>query len=269
MKMSLPGRHLSAVLALAAIAGCSQVPHEHNGANEPAKLAVSKPADPPADPSLTHRYSFTDGAKDSAGSVHGVLKNSAKVEGGKLVLANAGRLSSDAALGYLEFPSSLLPSTGSVSIVFWYSGTSAENFSRLIDIGDREGVEGRAFLYFTPRTAGGQSRARITAVDTRTSQTYVEGPAIDDGKPHCVAIVIDGNRMHLYIDGKEPAAAIDLGTNNLAAVRPVHSWIGRSGYDADPGLTGSLDELRIYNRPLSLPEVAAIEKAGADLLPPR
>lgn len=261
--MSILRHHLAAVLTLVAIAGCSDVPHEHNGTHDGAKLPVSKPADP----SLIHRYSFTNGAKDSAGTVDGVLKNSAKITGGKLVLTNTGKLSDDAALEYLEFPAAILPRQGSVSIVTWYTATTNENFARIFDIGDRDGAQGRAFLYLIPRNAGGMTRARITATDTSV-QKFVEAPATDDGQPHSVAVVLDAatNRMHLFIDGKEPAGAVELETNNLAAIRQVHAWLGRSGFDQDPGLTGSIDELRVYSRALTLPEAAAIHAAGPEQL---
>jgi hypothetical protein len=255
-----------AALALA-VAACTHPSSEA----QPSKMAEggTGKVSNAADPSLIHRYSFTSDAKDWAGKVDGVLKNGAKITDGKVVLANSGKASDAADLGYVDFPSSILPKTGSASIVLWYTGTSAENFARLLDIGDREGAEGRAFIYLTPRTSGGNSRVRISAVDTRSSQVMVEGPAIDDGKPHCIAIVFDtpANHMHLFVDGKEAAAAADLGANNLATVKPVHTWIGRSGYDQDPGLSGSIDELRVYDKALNAQEVLSLANLGPDKLP--
>jgi hypothetical protein len=83
------------------------------------------------------------------------------------------------------------------------------------------------------------------------------------------AIVIDGSakKLHLFIDGQEAAPAADLGDNTLDKVNPAHCWIGRSGFDADPGLSASINEFRVYDTALSADEIAAIYKAGADSLP--
>jgi hypothetical protein len=265
MRFSIRSRSLFAVAALVSIAACSSTPPDSKTTGDTGMSKPMAAPKPPADPSLTHRYSFTDGVKDSAGHIDGILKNAAKVSGGKLVLENAGKTSADPALAYLDFPSSLLPKSGSVSIVFWFTGTSVDSFARIIDFGDREDVQGRAFIYFTPHASTDMSRAAITA-DTTGTKTFIDTTPIDDGKPHCVAIVInDGDKkLHLFIDGKEPAAAADLGANTLDKVRPTHTWVGKSGFDQDGALTGAIDELRIYNRALSMQDAAAIDKAGPD-----
>jgi hypothetical protein len=270
MNFHIPMRSIFAALALATVVGCSNSPASDSQSMGASSSAGSPAvaAKPAADPSLMHRYSFTDGARDSTGHIDGTLKNAAKVSGGKLVLDNAGKTSADPSLAYLDFSAAIIPKSGSVSIVFWFTGSSVDSFARIIDFGDREDVQGRAFIYFTPRASTDMSRAAITA-DTTGTKTFIDTAPIDDGKPHCVAIVInDGDKkLHLFIDGKEPVAAADLGANTLDKVRPTHSWIGKSGFDQDGALTGSLDELRIYNKALTLQDAAAIDKAGPDQLP--
>src|SRR4051794_20252870 len=94
---------------------------------------------------LIHRYSFDDGAKDSVGKVDGTLKGSAKVTDGKLVLDNGAKLSDDAKLSYVDFASPIIPKSGSVSLVVWITAKEHPLFARVLDIGDSEGGEGRAF----------------------------------------------------------------------------------------------------------------------------
>jgi hypothetical protein len=222
-----------------------------------------------ANAGLIHRYSFNDGtAKDSVGNVDGNLKGAASVSGGKLVLDNADKNSDDEALSYVEFASSVLPKGDSVSLVVWFSGKDVGSFARILNIGDKDGAEGRAFIYLTPRNADDQARAAITATDA-AGKTAIDTDRLDDGNIHMVAVVIDGaaKKLHLFVDGKEPAAAQDLGDNTLDKVHAVHNWIGRSAYDQDAGLSGSIDEFRVYDTALSLDEAAAIFKAGADALP--
>lgn len=217
-------------------------------------------------PNLTHRYSFSGDARDSVGNVHGILKNSAKIAGGKLVLDNKGEPSGDAT-AYLEFPSPIIPKAGSVSLVFWYDSKATDSFARIIDFGDRDNGDGRAFIYFTASASDGSTRAAMSATDV-AGRIFVDAPTIADGKPHAVAMVIDGaaKRLRLFIDGKEAAESTELGDATLDTIHPTHSWIGRSGFDVDPGLTGNLDEFRIYDKALSPEEIAAIATAGPDRL---
>jgi hypothetical protein len=218
---------------------------------------------------LIHRYSFKDGAaKDSVGKVDGKLKGPASITDGKLVLQNGDKGSGDSGIAYLEFESSVLPKGDSGSLVFWFTAKDVAPFARILDIGDREGAEGRAMIYYTPKNADGKARAAITATDT-ASKTFLDSDPLDDGKPHMVAIVFDGvaKKLHVFVDGKEPVPAEDLGANTLDKVRPVNNWLGRSSFDQDPALTGSIEEFRVYDDALTLAQAAAIAKVGPDSLP--
>ena len=224
---------------------------------------------------LIHRYSFNETnsvtvAKDSAGNVAGKLKGSAGIGAGMLTLTNdASSSSSDSGLSYLEFESSILPKgSTNVSLVFWFTAKETGNFARLLNIGDQDGSEGRAFLYFTPHTGDSQSRAGISATDT-SNRIPLDNRALDDGKPHVVVIVIDGTakKMRVFVDGSEPTPAVDLEGNTLDRVRPVQNFIGKSSFDSDPGLNAAIDEFRVYDNAMSLEEVTAVIKAGPNALP--
>jgi hypothetical protein len=218
---------------------------------------------------LIHRYSFKDPTvKDSVGSDDGKLKGAAAITGGKLVLDNADKNSDDEKLSYVEFASSVLPKGNSASLVVWFSCKDIGSFARILNIGDKDGAEGRAFIYFTPRNADDQARAAITATDA-AGKTSIDTGRLDDGNVHMIAVVIDGTarKLHLFVDGKEPAAAQDLGDNTLDKVKPVNNWIGRSAYDQDAGLTASVSEFRVYDSALTADDAAAIFKAGPDALP--
>jgi hypothetical protein len=219
---------------------------------------------------LTHRFSFSEAAvKDSVGKVEGTLYGGAKVADGKLVLENGDKTSDNPELAYLELKTSVLPKSGSVSIVFWINAKENGAFARVVNFGETTDGSGSAFIYITPRTQDGQARAAISATDT-ASKTALDFNPVDDGKPHCVAVVIDGTakKLRVYVDGKEAGTAQDLGDNTLDKVKPTSNWIGRSSFTNDSGLTGALDELRIYDHALTAAEAEAINKAGVDILPP-
>src|SRR5439155_15432519 len=130
----------------------------------------------------------------------------------------------------------------------WFTAGENTPYARIFNFSDKDGGEGRAFIYFTPRNADDQSRIGISATDA-ASKTSQDNDRLDDGKPHMVAIVIDGQakKLHVFIDGKESHAAEDLGDNTLDKVKPVSNYLGRSSFDADPGFAGSIDELRVYD----------------------
>ena len=219
---------------------------------------------------LIHRYSFNDGAaKDSVGHVDGKLMGAgARIAGGRLLLLNDVGGARDKE-SYLEFAGSVLPAKGSVSLAVWFTARDIGSFARVINFGASEGSEGVQFIYFSPHIEDGSSRAAITGSDV-SSKTNQDFMALDDGQPHLVAIVIDGTakKLRVFVDGKEPNPAVDLGENTLDKVKPVQNWLGRSSFSADPALSATIDELRVYDHALSADEAGAIYRGGADKLPP-
>lgn len=219
---------------------------------------------------LIHRFSFNDGpVKDSIGAITGKLVGAgAEIEGGQLRLKN-DEAAQPSKISYLELSDSVLPHGGTTaSIVVWFTAKEVGAFARILNFGDSDGSEGRQFIYFSPHTADGSSRAAITGSDV-TSKTNLDFEQLDDGKPHMVAIVIDGaaKKLRVYADGHDTKPAEDLGANTLDTVKPAQNWLGKSSFSADPGLAGSIDELRVYDHALSVAEAAAAYEAGPDKLP--
>ncbi len=218
---------------------------------------------------LIHRFSFSDGGKDSVGNVTGQLKGpGASFANGALVVKNADTDAGDK-ISFLEFSGPVLPKAGnSTSIVVWFTAKDIGGFARILNFGASDSGEGQQFMYFSPKTADGQARFAISATDAG-SKTFIDSDPLDDGKPHMVAFVIDGaaKKLHAFVDGKEPQKAEDLGNNTLDKVKPVENWLGKSSFAADPGLTGSIDELRVYDNALTLDDAAALFQAGPDKLP--
>jgi PKD repeat protein len=86
--------------------------------------------------------------------------------------------------------------------------------------------------------------------------------AVAAGSWHHVAVTYDGTRIRFYLDGAldpaQPAVALRFGR----IAEPL--FAGASPYDA-AYLDGVLDDLRVYNRALSGPEIDAIASASAGL----
>ena len=240
--------HKSILLSLCAIAAYSSVANA--GIIHDYSFAAADPASPTV-------------IKDKVGSVDARLKGDAKIVNGQLVLANADKTSADDSMAYVEFASSVLPKGNDATLVIWFGAKDVGTYARLINIGTKQDAVGSAFIYFTPRTADDQSRVAISATDT-ASKTALNSDRLDDDKVHMATIVIDGaaKKLHLYVDGKAKGDAVDLGDNTLDKVKPVQNMLGRSSFDQDPALSGSIAAFSVYDNAMKADEVATAYGAG-------
>ena len=69
-----------------------------------------------------------------------------------------------------------------------------------------------------------------------------------------VAVTIGQGRTAIYIDGEEAASTTDI-TIKPSDIRPAMNFLGRSQFDSDPALTGTIQDVRIYNYALTAEEV--------------
>jgi hypothetical protein len=79
--------------------------------------------------------------------------------------------------------------------------------------------------------------------------------SVNDGQWHHVAGVYDGRTMFLYIDGKldvSQATTTDIPVSD----KPV--YIGENSQARGRYWNGAIDDVRVYNRPLSPAEIAAL-----------
>lgn len=212
--------------------------------------------------SLTHLYTFNDGlANDWIGSAHGTLFNGASIAGGQLVLANDGVTSGQTAVvQYARLGANLLGS-GDATIAVWFTTTNASNWSRVIDVGSQVGTSGDSYLAFTPQSEFDDSRALLRP--SGAAERVALGGTTDNGVEHMAAIVVDtaANLLRLYIDGAEVSTTA-LDGANAGSVNDSLAFLGRSLFNADPGFTGSINELRVYDDARSADDIAADAAAG-------
>ncbi len=214
---------------------------------------------------MTHQYTFNNGtANDSVGTAHGTLMNGASITDGWAWLENTGKLSNDAALEYINLPANILPSSGSASVMVWYTNSVvAPNFTRVFDFGDQVSGAGNSYFFYTPRSSSSDARAVIRAAGG-TEKTATKSGGTFDGFAHTATAVIDSSAgfIRLYVDGAL-ASSTALSGVSAASINNLQSFIGKSLFDVDPGFTGAIDELRIYNHALSATEVSQAYGAGA------
>ncbi|MGW7351580.1 exo-alpha-sialidase [Streptomyces sp. NPDC054784] len=119
---------------------------------------------------------------------------------------------------------------------------------------------------------GEPDRGRVTALVTAAEGVTPEGrPAVrtatvgtgeayNDGAWHHLALRRAGGRLRLAVDGAQTAAPDVPGTVSLSSTFGVH--LGQKA-DSRGWLDGALDEVRVYDRALSDPELAALRETGS------
>jgi len=160
--------------------------------------------------------------KDSVGSVTAGSKVRPSVADGKPDPKNdESSTSNSEKLSYVEFASSIFPQCDEHEPGHVVHGQRYRTLCTLLDIGEKEGAEGRAFIYFTPRTRMYQSRAAITATD-------VAGRVPLDNARHGptasrtwwrLSSTANAKKMACFHRRQRTPAGRDLGENTLDKVR--------------------------------------------------
>jgi hypothetical protein len=95
----------------------------------------------------------------------------------------------------------------------------------------------------------------------------VTGGLVNDGQWHHFALVRAGNAISLYLDGALQGSSSNAGaggpiTTNLRALGTDRVWAKENfAQPQQRFLQGSLEDVRIYNRALSAPEIGALAKS--------
>ncbi|HEV2208889.1 MAG TPA: LamG-like jellyroll fold domain-containing protein [Verrucomicrobiae bacterium] len=220
-----------------------------------------------AQATLVHRYSFNDAPGstnfvDSVGGAawNGTLQGTAALDGTQLQLDGLG--------GFATLPAGIVHNYSQVSIEFWATfGPDNPVWTRTFAFGDQDGsgneLTGLDYCHY----AGGNWQNMN--FQTPASGVYANNPGGINATTNVhVTVVIDpiGNAMYYY---NGVAVTSQPGLNNgaggtvpaFSGLNDVLCLLGKSLYDLDPLLEGSLDEFRIYQGVLS-PSALAINDAS-------
>lgn len=80
-------------------------------------------------------------------------------------------------------------------------------------------------------------------------------PSTIQGVWHNVKLVVNKNRMSLYVDGELKSTVNDIATNILDFDRDVMAYFGKSFYSTDGYYKGYFDNIKVYNRELTKEEI--------------
>ncbi|EEF63189.1 LamG-like jellyroll fold domain-containing protein [Pedosphaera parvula] len=205
---------------------------------------------------LGHRYSFAVDASDSIGGPtwDGALFGNATIANGQLVLDGAG--------SFAQLPSGIINGYYALTVEAWASFGQNNGWVRLFDFGDQTAQGGgNTTAFFSPHDGGNAIRASVS--DGAQGQFASRAGNLDNQTNVHVVVVFDptAGKELVYINDQLAASLNGLNIP-LSAVNDVNSWIGRSMFNADPFLVGSIDELRIYSGSLSASQIALNAAAG-------
>ena len=148
------------------------------------------------------------------------------------------------------------------AVAAWIKPAPAQVWTATVDIQrHREVVRRRRLSVFDPLPQpGGRHAGKIAG--GRWDGQNVPGPVdhtYDDGRFHHVAFVKSGSTLLFTWTGRSRAS----GPTRLPAPRPKFDRCTSGGAAAATGcFTGSLDDVRVYPRALSAPEVQALFLSG-------
>ena len=223
---------------------------------------------------LTHRYSFNDTAgsstfADSVGGSTGNLNNTGSANPNSASL-DGSQLQMDGTGGYAVLPAGLLSTNTQATIEFWASYNTNPFWTRTFAFGDQtgSGTENSGLDYC--HYAGGNYQNLNYQTNTSGPGTYVNNSGGLDGQTNVhVTVIVDPVNDKLYYyngttlrsSGLQGGAAFVFPLNEI---NDANGLLGRSLFDVDPTLNGSLNEFRIYNGVLSIQQLALNDASGPD-----
>jgi hypothetical protein len=215
-----------------------------------------------------HSYTFEDGtANDSVGSAHGTLVGDAAVVNGQLVLDGDG--------DWMDMPGDIIAMNTyeelTIEVMFTSVAGGNTGFHTLTVFG-QDGTEenpgwGYKYLCLQPARGDNVSRGMIQTssmgINPWEAETGVSDVVEhDDGLEHHMVCTVDDTELAFYVDGVLIGTAALAPDNSIAGISTDAARIGKGVYGVDPLWAGSVEELNIYNRALSLAEVQANYAAG-------
>jgi hypothetical protein len=231
-----------------------------------------------AEAKFVHRWSFDANGSDSVGGATAVLQSGATVSGGELQLNGSST-------AYATLPiDGTLSTLGSSTIEAWATYNALTPWARIFDFGDgdRTANPSQGFLALTgspefcfPCTTSSSANFGITPTsNTDPGQvTLFEAGIPGPGVEVHYAVVFDALAQLgiLYVNGVEVASAtsFDLTPSDIVSVDSTeHNWLGRSRFNQDTYMSGSINEFRIYDTALSATEIGTSFDLGPDNVVP-
>lgn len=205
---------------------------------------------------LVGRWTFDEGegttARDSSGGAnHGKVTGGAKWKEGKI----GGALEFDGIDDFVSIPNeSSFDITGSITVSAWIKVESfSKEWQAIVTKGDRA---------WRLHRASDTERVGWACSDLARKQVgdLFGKKAVMDDRWHHIAGVLDGKQMSIFVDGTLDASAES--SPNIS-VNDFPVLIGANAQVKERLFRGLIDDVRIYNRALSIDEIRTLSKGDA------
>ncbi len=229
-----------------------------------ALMALATLSVPARAATLANRWSFDADTTDSVGGNDGVLVGFASVAGGELVLGGGTGPDADSMAFSSTVDLAAAHGADGVSIEAWYTDTGSGNWSKLFAFGN--GTGGQNIIFNIQQAGSGQGRIQYNGMAPEANF----GPQPAQNVEHHLALTISADgAVNAWIDGAAVAVQPPAETGQGAALSLLPSTYERIGASAwgDAGMTGSINEFRIWDGVLSEFEVGLSMASGPDALP--
>lgn len=245
-------------------ADCSDLCPDEPSKTDPGECGCEVPAADEEECSalkngIIHRYDFSGSgtdATDSIGDKHGAI-----VGGG---IKSDGVLTLDGVNQYVSLPAGMISSLTDATFEVWFTWSGGEDYQRIMDFGDTTGspMIGNSYLYLAasrPEEGPGSGFSLVG----NSAEIETEAPnVLSLGVQYHIVLVTDetNGAFSLYIDGAFQSGIAF--TSSLGALNDINCYLGRSLFEADAYLNGSIDEFRIYDVALSQAQIAYSRAQG-------
>ncbi len=229
----------------------------------PATLTVVAATDSPA--TLVHRYSFKDsvGSSTFADSVGGPAWDGTVQ--GSATLTSSG-LQLDGAPGcYATLPPNITSNYTAFTVEFWADiGASNQIWTRVFSFGDGTTGTKLSGVDFCPYAGGGFQNLDLSNTNGVDAYANNDVSLLGSNNVHVTVIVDPTKAVLCYFNGTSVVSSLNGVVSSLAGINDVDNWIGASLVAADPYLTGTIHELRIYQGVLPIQAIALNDAVGPD-----
>jgi hypothetical protein len=214
--------------------------------------------------SLKHRYSFSGTGTvitDSVGKAAGKAVNAMLGGNGTLKLAGG---TSDS---YVDLPNGIISTLTDATFEVWLTWDGGDQWQRIFDFGSSVQGEntqsgGVTYFFLAASSSWGPRPRAAYSLSGISGETAVQSSlGLPVGSSAHLTVVFDDthNQVSLYVDGAfNTGVGLDA---HLSALQDVNNWLGRSQF-ADPALSATLDEFRIYGAALSADQILLSHKSG-------
>jgi hypothetical protein len=162
---------------------------------------------------------------------------------------------------YVQLPAGIVSGLSDFTVSAWVNPSANSAWSRVFDFGTGT----NDYMFLTLSAGGGPLRFAITTSGNGAEQQLTAPSTLPLNTWSHVAVTLSGATGTLYINGTPVAtdANMTLHPSDLGATN--QDWIGRSQFNGDPALNGTVDDFQIYDHALSGAEIAALAggQAGA------